>query len=517
MITSVFILPFTAGNYRRRQNGFWYYDCSISFRVLFLGFLAIIVVFSATNTIYDGANVRLGVVLLLLSVLILGGVSVCLILVCLAQLRGLQCIVATRRHTHTTKLQVCFLWIFGLASILFSTLLVGKLIECSGNGTAGLYWNSIICFNCLLVVCFISEIIFITYFSEFKLKHSTLANYSMLLLLASNTCVQLYVSIIGDHPLATFIEINKENATNWCLERNSTMTALIEKSRSILTPTFMEFFLLSSTMILDIWSPSNENSHENETRHSEINGIQDSERTSLLPHTSAIEPDYSGNGSRRMLCQMITIVVSLMTGFGMVIFYVAMAMNVGNIQTLHFLAEFYELILKVLMTIATFLGFFCLVTYCTPDRSPKRFKSRENVYLLSVFGLMMLHICKVIQGDVTSYLDSKILLYTNIISIFQDYLQVVLLLHANQCKKSDPRSRIVLLESVLLFIMINNFVLWINDTFLLSQYPITRVMAQERFSTGLLRLGYTVLLPVSVFYRFTSFLQYYATFRDYTF
>ncbi|XP_069107876.1 uncharacterized protein [Argopecten irradians] len=512
LFTSIIILPFTAGNYRTRRNGSRYYDCAISFRVLFLCCLAVVAVFSATKDVHAGADARLGVVLLILSLLITGGIVVCLVLVCLAQTRGLHSLVTARSPTSTSRLQVGFLWIFGLGASLFAAFLMAKMVECSLHVIGDLYWNTIICFNAALIVCFLSELIFITYFSTFKLKHSTFVNYSILTVLASNICMQLYVSIIGDS-FETFIKINHDLDSSECLSNNSTLSAMIQKSRSMLAPMFTEFVLLSSTVIVEIWSPSSNRSN-NEHIHSDMNNFDESERTGLLPYRSTNSGLYAEN--ERKLYRLLTCIASLITGFGLVIVYVAISMNIGNVQAIQFIAEMYELVLKLLMTVVNFVGFYCLVNYCTPDSSPKPLTGRENVYLMSLLGLVMLHIGKVIKGNISTSHMSDVLFYTNIISIFQDYLQVVLLLHANRCNKSDPRSALRLFESVLLFTMIINFTLWINDTFLIAQYPITRVLEKGEFSHGVLKLGSSILLPVSVFYRFTSFLEYFSTFKKYS-
>ncbi|XP_021368547.1 uncharacterized protein LOC110460135 isoform X2 [Mizuhopecten yessoensis] len=499
----------TAGNYRRRQNGSWYYDCTISSRVLFLLVLSIVIVFSATKWIPTHMNLRLGFVTILLSLLMVSGVIGSYIMGCLVRKQGIQSVVAARRNSNTPKLEVIFLWVFGLASGLYCALFVGKQIECSSGG---FYWNALLWFNILLIFCLFSQLIFITYFSSFKLKQTILVNYVMLLLLTANISVILYIYLMGD-TISYLINIDYEASLSSCLKDNTTMTFLRVKLRKFLDPTFVEHGLLSAAIILEIWSPT-------EIHYSDI-GSSYTERgtTELisLPYDlTSVEHPISGNQGKMKVCHLITLAVSLTTSIGLVVCYVAMALDTEKIESISFIAVTYEFSLKLVMMIVILAGFFCLVNYCTPDSSAKGLKSREYVYLLSAFGMIMMHMFEGIVGDVSSDHSANIYMATSILSVFQDYLQVVFLMYANRCKKSDPHSNVAFLESILIFIMISNFILWFNDSFLLYEFSSTRILTNAILTKEIFPLMYQVLLPVSMYFRFTSFMEYYATFGRYT-
>ncbi|XP_021368551.1 uncharacterized protein LOC110460139 [Mizuhopecten yessoensis] len=508
ILRAVFILPLMAGNYRRRRSGSWYYDCTISSRVLFLIVLSIVTVFTASRGIYTHTQIRLGFVLILLSIIMISAVIGFCIIGYLVNKHGLRSVVAARRDTRTPKLQVVFIWMFGLASVCYCTFVMCKQIECSINSSGGLFWNILLTFNILLVVCLFLQMIVITYFLPYELKPTNLVNFTMYMLLIANVSMLLYVFLISNTFGFIWDKVHHHNVTS-CLVNNSTISLLLSKSRPILKPTFTEFCLLSCTILLEIWSPTKVHLPSEETSDIEINDMHESERSPLL--TAVPVEHRSRNEGRRTACQLVTQILSIVLGLAFTVCYVAIAMGIGNTDNIQYVAQIYELTLKILMMLSIFVGFFCLVNYCTPDNSSQALKSREYVYLLSAFGLFMLHIGKGIGGDVSPNTTSYTLLfYTSILSLFQDYLQVVFLLHANRCKKSDPRSNIDLLESVLILTMISNFILWLNDSFLISEFQNTRILQNEPWD-----LMYEYLLPIAVFYRYTSFLEYYAIFGQY--
>ncbi|XP_033748972.1 uncharacterized protein LOC117333675 [Pecten maximus] len=514
LLTAVVILPLTAGNSRRRRNGSRYYDCIISSRVLFLVIFAIVIVFTASKSIRTHTEIRLEFVLLLLSLLMISTMVGFCVLAILVHKHGLQYVVAGRRNTSTPKLQVIFLWVFGLASVFYCIFLVGKQIECSvdiandGKKVGGYFWDTLLFFNILMILCLFSQMIAVTYFSPYELKQTDLINFAMSMLLIVDVCIFVYITLISD-TFAYIVHINNDAGISHCLKRNSTMIDLLHKSEQILRPNFTEFTLLSCTILLEIWSPTKVPVSTDEMSYVET---QDAETIPLLPYVTQTQHTRG----RRTACQLISLMISLSLGIGHAIIYVAMAMGIGEIDKMRYITEVYELTLKVMIMFAIFAGFFCLVQYCTPDVSSKGLKTRDYVYLLSAFGLFMMHLAETIGGNVSSGRTATILMYTSIFSIFQDYLQVVFLLHASRCKKADPRTNIDLLESILIFIFISNFIFWFNDSFLISEFAVNRILEHGSFSKDLQKTVYHVLLPVTVFFRFTSFLEYYATFVKYS-
>ncbi|XP_069134714.1 proton channel OtopLc-like [Argopecten irradians] len=509
ILTSMFILPFTAGNYRRRPNGSWCFDCTIASRVLFLIVLATIIVLTASKDIHKHADVRLAIVVILLSLSMCAGVIGIYILGCFVKYHGQQYIVASTRNTHTSKLQVIFLWGFGLASGIRCILSAGKHIECTAKASHSAYWTSMFCFYTLVIVYLFSEMIFITYCSTFKLKKTLFVNYVMLMLLTANVSVIVYIHFLHD-TFSYFTKNDNDGQLSSCLLNNSTISHLMTKSQPFLYPASVEYSLLSITILLEIWSPTKLRHVVNE----QITSPQELESVPLVADDTSIEDMNSENRSGKTVCQMATLAGSLSAGIGLILCNVILATGIGENEYVRYVAGIYEFTLNGMMSLAIFAGFYCLVKCCTPDSVPKGLGSREYVYLLSAFGLFMTNIAEGIGNDVSTQPEARLFMYRSIFSVFQDYLQVVFLLLANRCKKVDPRSNIHPLESALIFIMISNFVLWFNDSVLLSKFPNTRSLHYQTDNTTYTM--YEDLLPVAVFFRFTSFMEYYTTFGKYT-
>lgn len=512
---SILSLPFTAGTYRQRRNGSWYYDGTVSLPVLFLVLLSVVVVLTASSMLQTGADVRIGLVLLLLAILMVCGIVGCIILGYITKTRGLQTVVTARRLASLSKLQVAFIWIFGFFTGIFCILNLGQQVEChlfsltlSDNG---FYWGARFCYNVVLVLFVFTEILFFSYFSRFKLKRTVSVYYLMYVLLAANGLLMSHYFVM-DHDFfpvnLTDVSLNESMLIEDCLQ-NGTMSKLIMNSVTILLPGFTEFGLLSLTIILEIWSPRMSSSPTCNVEMRDVCFDLESEETPLLPTlTPVAEMSSSGiHRSNRTLGHFVSYLLSVISGLCLILGYTSMALKHDeDVEQIRLVVETYELALKAAMILANLVGFFCLVHYCKPEVPYAPLKTKDYVYLLSAFGVIMVHICEAIVGDVISVLSVDPLLWTSICSVFQDYLQVVFLLHASRCQSSVPGSSVVLLDSALTFTMVINFSFWFNDSFLLSMHPNTRITLAFKF-------WYKVLLPISVFFRFSSFLKCFIVYK----
>ncbi|XP_060067878.1 uncharacterized protein LOC132548070 [Ylistrum balloti] len=556
LFMSIIVLPFAAGHVRRRRNGQQYHDCSISSRVLLMIIATTVLVFTSSPNILTHAGIRRGMVMFLLTVIMVCTMLGILSLAFSVQRHGLLSVVAARRNTSTMKLQMIFLWVFGLASGFYCAFFLAKQLECFSKTNGDLFWNILFCFNVTLILSIFVEMVFLSYFSHFQLRQTTSVNCVMFLALTANISVILYIYFVRD----TFELIKKISADNnlvACIERNSTIIVLLHKSSLFLGPAFAEYALLSITILLEIWSPIQSTHSESESRDNdpgdsehttmvnETNQV-DSERLPLIPSSddtqpgsgqaeigtyqpdndgrrkmpyqscspmSEIEVNQQANSSRQKVSHIFTLAGSLITGLGLVICYITQAMDIGNLDKIRYATEMYELALTVIMTLVLFIGFFCLINDCVPDKTAKPLRPCDYVYLLSAFGVFMFHFYEILGGDILPDSATSIFFYKSILSLFQDYLQVVFLLQANRCQKG--RSKVDLLESVLIFTMIMNVVFWFTYSFLIAEFPSTRILENAHFSKELLDQVYGFLLSVAVFFRFTSFLEYYATFGKY--
>ncbi|XP_033747147.1 uncharacterized protein LOC117332369 [Pecten maximus] len=521
LITAVVILPVTAGNYRRRQNGSWYYDGTISSMVFFLVFLAVVIIFTVSKNIDIDQDKRLGIVFVLLTVVFVIGMFACVVLGCIVNKHGLNYVVLRKHENSVTKLQLIFLWIFGIVSGLFSGFLVGQQIQCkvfSPNieGDGGFFWDSRCIFNVITMLFLLTEIIFITYFAQFEMKRSTSIRYVLFILVCANISVWLHSIIIDNETFSERMmdeQFGNNSIIPACLQ-NGSIGSLIGHSKPVLGPCFLEFFLLSITILFEMWPPAMiRTSNDVLPTYQDVVELNCSvnEETTLLGITET--DGNSLSGADWTVNQLVTLVVSIGVGLGCVVGYIVWVIHQGSQMRL--VMEWFAVVINSIMIGANLVGFFCLVHYCKPDRIPKPLKVSEYVYMSSAFGIVMIHVCDILTGLLSRDNSSDITLTSYILAIIQDYLQVVFLLHANRCSKSDPHSNTHLLDCVLMFLLVMNFYNWVIDGFILASFPGVRQVEQKVLGSILWSLYHDILLPVGVFYRFSSALEFFMTFRVY--
>ncbi|XP_060067877.1 uncharacterized protein LOC132548069 [Ylistrum balloti] len=525
LVTALVILPITAGNYQRRQNGSRYFDGTISSTVFFLIFLAVIIIFTISKNIDHDQEKRMGVVFLLLTTIMVLGVAACVTLGCIIKKHGLALVVSKRREGNITKLQIIFLWIFGIVAGLLSISLIGQQSVCEVYNSiidgGRFFWNSRLIFNSITMLFLFTEIIFISYFVQYNLRNSTFIRYVLFILLSANVSVWLH-SVIIDNELFPDNILEKQfgNSSNilYCIQ-NGTFGTIINKFKTVSNPCFLEFCLLSVTMLLEMWSPTTtENSSEEEVQtYQELNRLSYSvnDRSTLLEISVDNEDRSSGARPGRTIQQLVTFFVTVVIGLGLDVSYLVCVWFPKNAEIL-MMMERYHTIITIAMIVANFVGFYCLVHYCKPDRANKPLKVSEYVYLSSVLGILMIHVCEIVSAYYTQGPIAQLNLITYILGIVQIYLQVVFLLHANRCKISNIQTNVHLLDCVLIFLMVINLNIWMSDSFIVEQFSVLKDVEKQILGDIVMNLYYHVLLPTSIFFRFSSALELFATFKMYS-
>ncbi|XP_021377674.1 uncharacterized protein LOC110465873 [Mizuhopecten yessoensis] len=353
LITSVVVLPITAGNYRRRQNGSRYYDGTLSSLVFFLIFLATVIILTFSKDIDIGQDKRLAIVFILLAVIMVLGMFACAIVGCFIKTYGLGRVVLRRQERSVTKLQLIFLWIFGIGSGWLSAFLAGQQFQCDIlsqkiDGGGDVFWYSRGIFNVILTIILFIQITFINYFVQFQMKCSTSVRYSLFILVGANVSVWLH-SIITDNesfpeniPGKHFRNNSKILA---CL-RNETIGFLLDISNPILDPCLLEFCLLSTMLLFEMWSPntlqtSSEGTFSRDDSRTYRDNVEsnytlnDTERNPLLGNANQNpENSLSRHGVTRTVYHLIVLVLSIVVTIGNVICYVVWVMhpNSGQIR-----------------------------------------------------------------------------------------------------------------------------------------------------------------------------------------
>jgi len=106
---------------------------------------------------------------------------------------------------------------------------------------------------------------------------------------------------------------------------------------------------------------------------------------------------------------------------------------------------------------------------------------------------------------------NNLTLVLNITTVYQDYLQVTFLLHADRCSRKPNEMYKNYIKWICLLLVVLNFLCWLNDSFFLYQFPTLRL--QEAIYDSLVldyRIIADILMPISVYYRFVCTLAFYA-------
>ncbi|XP_069127215.1 uncharacterized protein [Argopecten irradians] len=523
LITAFVIIPVMAGNYRKQKNGHWSTDGIISFIVFLLVFLGVVGILTFSKEIDVEKDKRLAVVFVLLSTIQVIGVLACIVLCVLLSKRGLSYIVLQRQEESVVKLQLVFLWIFGIGAGLFSAFLVGQQIQCKVFGTSidedgRFFWDCRGIFNVITIISLLTEMVFISYFSQFEMKRCICIRYVIAILTSANISIWLHTIIIDNEPFPeSILEKHFGNHSNksTCLQ-NDSIGSLINDSKQILGTCFLEFFLLSITILFEMWSKFKADCLPAYQDVVELNSSSTDEETPLLVDHRMDNQSRTG----RTVYQLLALISSIGIGIAKIVGTIVWVRHQG--QEMRSVMKTFDIIFNSVILIVNLIGFYCLAHYYKPDRKTKSLKISEYVYLSSAFGIIMLHFCDILTGLLSSIhhdvqdATSRLTLIAYAIALIQDYFQVVFLLQTKRCIKANPHSSIHLLDCVLLFLMVTNICQWMEDSFILSSYYGIRQVEKDVLGSVLWGVYHNILLPVSVFFRFSSALELYTTFKEIT-
>jgi len=126
--------------------------------------------------------------------------------------------------------------------------------------------------------------------------------------------------------------------------------------------------------------------------------------------------------------------------------------------------------IKLFMTTLLSYGFVRLNKDMFPKRPYESFKSDEYLFLFTSLGSIIQHIIELF-GTMNS--NNKLRWVWNIIVVYQDYLQITFLLHANRCIKRHREEQNKYLKWVCMLLVATNFGCWLEDSFILLQFPVT--------------------------------------------
>jgi len=516
----VILLPVTAGNIRQRQNGRIFHDGTISASVMVLCFLSVIFVFTESQTNDENSLIRIAVLLSLLSCMVILGIIACIGIAVVIKCKGFDFLTRDRTNTTPTLLRKIFLWFFGIGTIIYCSFKMIRQIVCQKDIIAVFRFsdsNAEIVYYVSVTIFVILEMVFMTVFLSYRFKHSALLHYAMLSMLSANFSVWFYTFSLEKTIISKKVNGTDTNTTALqnCMV-NSSISHFINGSYPVLSPMYLEFSLVTITMILEIWVPVKMTKSE-QTREiqEELGNIddEDEERSPLISSRStstdsfqsSLEQAYRINVSSS-LSFYLQILLSVIIFLPLLICNVIQVSSFKAFSDMHFVVYVYSIFYKVIMFFVILYGFFSLAHSCKPVRYNKSLRVREYMLLLAAFGMFQIYIFQMLAASQSSSAAAKTGLVENILSMPVDYLQTIFLIQASRFTKSDTATNSKTMEGTCLVLMLMNFGLWLIDSFLGTQY--FPKISQQVFGHDQWSFVNTILFPVAVFFRFSTSFGY---------
>jgi len=501
---AIVILPSMSGNICKIQRGFRIYDCSKSIMVIAIFLFAIVIV----STITIGKQYK-SILYSFLTVVVIVGILSCVFIWILV--RKQRTIPTTSFDLHTRKVEIIFLWMFGILSTISCVFKILKHWQCAKETSVSQTFYIVI-----LVIFFVTELVLLSTYRRYKIQCSIIMNSAMQILIAADISVWFHLFIHGNEGITTNTDTNSSLMLNNNCLKNSTIIKRYSTLQSILHPAFLEFAFLSVTIIPEIWIP-----FQNKVNESKQEDISESEE-----HYSEMTPLSNSNRhndvSRRRI-RSFTPFLHYIVLFGSIavcvtffVGYVVQA-TVLESQALMYALHYLNIAVKTVLLITIYMCFFGTIKKRNTNSQRKSFGIKEYIFLLSSLGMFMNHIYKVLRtySTLNEKTDAKIVFTWNIMGMFHDYLQTVFVLQEGEVRKvsvAKKRKQIYAISCLLL--TIGNFGSWFSESFIFAAFPTSRSMEQKSFGDMNWTFFNEFILPLKAYYRFSSAFVFYSIYKQ---
>lgn len=411
----------------------------------------------------------------------------------------------TETKDYSMNLRIIFLWLFGLAVILQSAVNFAIDLECVQKFPEENIIYIGFLSSSVLVLFIILQMGAITYFRNHYFNKSVQINFAVVFISLANFGLWFnsVVSNLNDtyttNPNISHMIIFK-NATS-CYFDSKIQHALNSKLTPFLLPTRMEFFILASSFFISFWHSSSkqQNCHSRVISEELIHGVCD-ETTALLPRSTE-------NRASHVFAIMISIFLSLPTFLTWLLLSFVYKDDSDHLNTAYEICHCFNSLAII------------VIVYITFDNLSRRYIIRENhrplttsetilvfssagVVAYSTYGLLF-----ALQSQVSEHMAA---LFRNIFWILETFLQTSLLIQCQRYVLSEKRSK--LLSSFALVITITNLINW----FLYSVYQNGPTEGRELIVGNKRNWAYvkTILVPLLIFYRFTSAMNSYSLYNQ---
>lgn len=407
---------------------------------------------------------------------------------------------------HSMNLRIIFLWLFGLGVILHSAVQFAIKIECMNSVSDPSITYSGLVSTSVFILFIILQMGTITYFRNHYFNKSVHINFAVVFISLTNFAVW-FNSVVSNlnnsyhtDPNATS-NMNTFKNESHCYFSSDIQINLNQKLLPFLLPIRMEFFILASSFVISFWHSSAK--QQNRHPYSVIGESKNEECSELM----SLLPSSSGNRASHVFAIMLSIFLSLPTFLTWLLLSFVYTDNNENLNTAYEICHCFNSIAVIFIVYITFeilsRRYIIRETHrsLTTSEAILVFSS-AGVVAYSTYGLLF-----ALQSYVNEHLA---VLFRNIFWILETFLQTSLLIQCQRYVLSERRSK--LLSSFALVLTITNLINW----FLYSVYQNGPTEGGEKIVGNKRNWAYvkTILVPLLIFYRFTSAMNSYSLYHQ---
>lgn len=403
---------------------------------------------------------------------------------------------------------------FGLGTMVYNGLEFGSFFEIPSTSTC---YSVIVGVNPVLQMVFtFVQMYFIFVNSRLNIhKCKVLARFGLMHIVATNICV--WIRTVGKESLHAIVEHHMETGTGSTLEdlllplrenftgnhsnpcqKQNIMGPVVNSSSAFLYPFIVEYSLIGAAVLYVMWENIGKNPVYNNNPPA---GNEDGMSHSSTSRSDRVNCSGSSKGLFLGLLLLVTAIIFL------IVFFVLIHHEKHKLLAVY-LSELSHISLMILTIIAIIIGFFRIKllrfhSECTDHQ-------RDILLRVAAFGLYAYSMFGIIAGTFSSktYTPNVLVLVTSCLTILQVAMQSFFLADVTCRTSSLPEhDRAKPGRQIVTFLMIANLIMWIIYTFEMQKVEASPVQ-MEFFGFLAWTVIVRITLPLSIFYRFHSFITF---------
>ncbi|XP_061196309.1 uncharacterized protein LOC133204573 [Saccostrea echinata] len=299
-------------------------------------------------------------------------------------------------------------------------------------------------------------------------------------------------------------DIHANRSQDPCFWNSNITREVLSKLNPYLSPANIEFFLLSSGLILSMMpkhSQSDLGEEEEQTPEELVPILGPTERRHLRER-----PHQLHHPVTHFAFIIIVIIVNLTLITGNVVFVFVLPDSNSMFCTWLVIDTLYKLI----MLIVILLIYYHIHIFGETEPRRHHLKPGQYILLISTMGTVAVCAFGMIGGvQILPAFKGHIYITDNSLDITVAFLQTVLLIHMERINRLNSEGNHIPTELLCVFLALCNITYWILDSFIDVRYIESKHITGEIFDKENWDDVQDLLAPMLIFYRFHAFLDWY--------